>query len=71
MGKERFDGYERLEKTQISFHSLTDEPDDRAYWLSRPVNERFKHIEMLRVMNYGDAATSRISRFFEVVEPTN
>jgi hypothetical protein len=60
--------FPRLDKTAFSVHSLTDDFSDREYWLSRSPEERLAHVEMLRVLNYGDLASSRLSRFFEIAE---
>jgi hypothetical protein len=47
-----------------------DEADaqDKAYWLSKTPLERLQHVELLRRINYGNNATSRLQRVLEVVE---
>jgi hypothetical protein len=62
--------FPRLDKSKFSIHSLTDKLSDRQYWLSKSANERLEHIELLRTMNYGDQASSRLQRFFEIAELT-
>lgn len=59
----------RLDKTAFSVGSLDDEPDDRAYWLSRTPAERLRALELLRRLNYGhERATARLQRVLEVVK---
>ena len=41
---------------------------DREYWLSKTIEERLEYMEYLRRVNYGDAASGRLQRVFEVVE---
>jgi hypothetical protein len=44
------DGIEdfRLDRTQFSVVRLTDPDDALEYWLSRPVEERLRALELLR-----------------------
>ena len=44
------------------------EEENRFYWLSRSVEERLEHMELLRRINYGDQAAGRLQRVLEVVE---
>lgn len=60
--------FPRLDKTKFSVHSLTDDLNDKDYWISKSANERLAHIELLRVLNYGDQASSRLQRLFEIAE---
>jgi hypothetical protein len=57
-----------LDKSGLSIRSLRDETTDLDYWLSKSPAERIAHIELLRVINYGDQASSRLQRFFEITE---
>ena len=41
------------------------EADDRVYWLSSTPQERVRHIEFLRRLNYGSRATERLQRVLE------
>lgn len=68
MEQNKYEQLPRLDKTAFSVHSLTDDPGDKEYWLSRSPEERLAHVEMLRKLNYGDSASSRLSRFFEIAE---
>ncbi len=57
----------KLDKRAFSIGTLGEEPDDRAYWLSRPPGERFAAIELMRQINYGyDPATARLQRVLEI-----
>jgi len=60
--------FPRLDKSKFSVHSLTEDIDDLEFWLSKSANERLEHIELLRIMNYGDQASSRLQRLFEIAE---
>jgi hypothetical protein len=42
-----------LDRTHFSVASLTDPDDSPAYWLSRPVEERLRALELLRRTFYG------------------
>ncbi len=66
MRKELFDL--KMEKKSFTVISLSDTSDDKTYWFGRKPIERLKHVEMLRRINYGHGATSRLQRFFEVAE---
>lgn len=57
-----------IDKKSFSVLSLSDAQDDKSYWLEKLPIERLKHIEVLRRINYGNLATSRLQRFFEVTE---
>jgi hypothetical protein len=67
MRKGIFD-FPRLDKSKFSVRSLTDDMDDQEFWLSKSANARLEHIELLRIMNYGDQASSRLQRLFEIAE---
>ena len=57
---------QKLDKTTISFGKLSDDSDEKTYWLSRSPQERLQHIQTLRQMNYGTHATARLQRVLEV-----
>ena len=59
---------QRMDKTKFAISSLEEDSDDRKYWLAQSADHRIQHIEMLRIVNYGNKASSRLQRFFEVVE---
>lgn len=51
------------------FSSIAEaEADERAYWHSRTPEERLRHVEFLRRLNYGHRATERLQRVLEVAE---
>jgi hypothetical protein len=59
----------RMDRTAFSVVSLTDEPDERAFWLNKTPAERWEAVELLRQLNYGyDPTTTRLQRVLEVVE---
>jgi len=59
----------KMDKTAFSEASLGEEPDDRAYWLSKTLEERLEALELLRQIHYGyDPTTERLQRVLTVVE---
>ena len=56
----------QINKTMLSVGTLED--NDRDYWLSRTYEERIEAIEYLRWVNYGDAASARLQRVFDIIE---
>jgi len=59
----------RLDKTAFSVVSLTDEPEDEAYWLSKTPQERLNAMELVLQLNSGyGPATAKLQRVVEVVE---
>ena len=68
MEPSKTDHFPRLDKNAFSVHSLTDDLSDKEYWFAKSPEERLAHVEMLRKLNYGDLASSRLSRFFEIAE---
>ncbi len=59
----------KLNKKAFSVASITEESDEKQFWLSRSPAERFEAAEYLRQIVYGyDPATTRLQRFFEVAE---
>ena len=55
----------RLDKSCFSVISLKEKSEDINYWLTVSPVDRLKHIEMLRRINYGNSATSRLQRILE------
>lgn len=61
----------RLDKTALVVASITDESDEKLFWLSKSPAERLEAAEYLRQIVYGyDSTTTRLQRFFEVAEIT-
>ena len=58
----------KLNKRHFSVVSLSELADDKGYWLSVDPIKRIRHIEVLRRINYGHGATSRLQRIFEFTE---
>lgn len=59
----------RLDKTAFTVASLSQQGDDRAYWLSKTSEERLQAVEILRQINYGyDESSARLQRMIEVVQ---
>lgn len=58
----------QVDRSAFVVSALEDESDERAFWLSRTPQERLRHVELLRRINYGHLATERLQRVFEVVE---
>ena len=59
----------RIDRSAFSVFSSFAEADatDKAYWRSRTPEERVRHIEFLRRVNYGDRASERLQRVLEIV----
>jgi len=63
--------FPKLDKTAFSVVSSFEEADeqDREYWLSKTPDERLQQMELLRRINYGEAATTaRMQKVIEIVE---
>ena len=59
----------RVDRTQFSVARLTDPDDSFEYWLSRPVEERLRALEILRRTFYGyTSATEGLQRVLEVAQ---
>jgi hypothetical protein len=59
----------RLDRTQFSVKRLTDPDDAVEYWLSRPVEERLRALELLRRTFYGyTSASAGLQRVLEVAQ---
>jgi hypothetical protein len=62
--------FPRLDRTAFKVLSSFEEADreDKEYWLSRTPQERLHHMELLRRINHGPAATARLQRVLEIAE---
>jgi hypothetical protein len=59
----------KIDKKAFSIASITDESDEKLFWLSKSPAERLETAEYLRQIVYGyDPDKDRIKKFFEVVE---
>lgn len=59
-----------VDRTAFAVVALEEEQDEREYWWSRSPEERLRHLEYLRRINYGNRVSERLQRIFEVVEFT-
>jgi hypothetical protein len=61
--------FSKLDRGALTISSLTEPSDEKAYWLARTPAERLAALEWMRQVIYGyDPLTTRLQRFFEVVE---
>jgi hypothetical protein len=58
----------RVDRRVLSVISFAEADDDRQYWMRQSINARLHHMELLRRINYGSAATGRLQRLLEVVQ---
>lgn len=58
----------QIDRRVFSVASLSDQIGDNEYWLSKSPIQRMQHIEVLRRINYGYRATSRLQRVLEYIE---
>ena len=47
----------RVNRRVLSVVSLAEADDDREYWMRQSTQARLGHMELLRRINYGSAAT--------------
>ena len=67
--KESEDRDLKVDRGYFAVASLSDESDEKAYWLGRSPRQRLEGLELLRRIFYGDAAaTGRLQRLLEVAE---
>ena len=57
-----------LDKSAFSVVSLFDESADKSCWHSQTPQARIDQIQILRKLNYGDEASSRLQRVLEVIK---
>ena len=55
----------KIDKRFFSVVSLNDQSNDKDYWAHKNPIERLQHIEVLRRINYGNGAASRLQRVLE------
>jgi len=61
-------GIRKMGKSDFSVVSLSDQSDDKDFWFAMDPIERMRHIEVLRRIDYGHGATSRLQRVLEYTE---
>ena len=59
----------RIDRSAFTVFNSFAEADaaDREYWHSRTPQERVRHVEFLRRVNYGSRASEPIQRVLEIV----
>ena len=60
----------KVDRTAFAVVALDEEQDEREYRWSHSPEERLRHLEYLRRINYGDRVSERLQRILEVVEFT-
>ncbi len=61
--------FPRLDRSVVKVSKTWDDPDEKAYWLSRTPLERLEALELLRQIAYGyDPTTARMQRGVEVAK---
>jgi hypothetical protein len=59
----------RIDKTFLSVASLSDQSDEKAYWLSKSPQQRLEAIELMRQINYGyDPSSTRLQRILTIAQ---
>ena len=62
----------RIDRTSFSVVSLSDEPDEKEFWLSKTPEERLEALEIMRQIVYGyDPSTTRLQRVLEIAQRTS
>ncbi len=56
----------QVDRSIVSISSVFKDAESRDYWLTQDPQKRVRHIEELRRVNYGNRATERLQRFFEI-----
>jgi hypothetical protein len=59
----------KLDKTVFTIASLSDEADEKSYWLSKTAYERLAAIEIMRQILYGyDPSSIRLQRVLAIAQ---
>jgi hypothetical protein len=65
---DRFD-FPKVRRDAFSVGSLSDQSDEKAYWLSKTPRERMEAVELMRQIIYGyDPSVTRLQRVLEIVQ---
>ena len=59
----------KLDKNSFSVISLSEQANETNYWLTVSPAKRLQHMEVLRRINYGNSAASRLQRILENSKP--
>jgi hypothetical protein len=58
-----------MDKTSLSIVTLSEQGDEREFWLTRTPEQRWLAIEQMRQIVYGyQSATERLQRLLEVAQ---
>ena len=61
--------YPKLDKTTFVVASLSDESDEKSYWLAKMPGERLEALELMRQIIYGySPSTTRLQRVLEIAQ---
>lgn len=61
--------YFQFDRNAFSVNTLTEDGNDKEYWLSKTPEQRLLAVEFLRQSIYGyDPVTERLQRVFETAE---
>jgi hypothetical protein len=61
----------KMDKQTLTVTSLSEESDEKEYWLSKTPQERLEALELMRQINYGyNPITDRLQRVLEVAKLT-
>ena len=58
----------QVDRKIFSVSSGFESTEEKLYWLARSPYERLQQMEVLRRINYGHRATSRLQRIFKITE---
>jgi hypothetical protein len=59
----------RIRRDALTLATFADmDRQDRAYWMRQTPQARLQAMELMRRINYGEAAAERMQRLFEVVD---
>ncbi len=59
----------KIDKTIVSFAKLTDDSNERKYWLSKTPGERLEALEFMRQVMYDyNPVTDRVQRTIEITQ---
>jgi hypothetical protein len=58
----------RIDRTAISVSDDFVDHETRQWWHAQTAARRLQHMLVLRALNYGDRASSRLQRVLEVAE---
>lgn len=59
----------KLDKTVLSVASLHDPSDEPAFWRTQSIEARWRAMELMRQINYGQAVTGgRLQRVLEIAQ---